>query len=264
MKTTVVIVGCLLAAAVFTGCAPGEVYKEGRSLELSKEGISVLEIIGGDGDIGIKGSDTAETIGVTADIEIAGDDTGKIRETLEKQLVFTLVKRGNRAVLESHFQSSFFILSLFLDRGRSIDLNIEVPSSLELSVTDNGGNLYISDMKNDIVIHDGDGSCVIENIRAKSVEIIDTSGPVMVTNVSGNIEINDKSEDIEISSCSGDIEIIDTTGAVLIDMCRGNLTIDDSTGAVSVEDHTGDVTLHARGRGDVSLQNVTGRVIQNY
>ena len=189
---------------------------------------------------------------------------GKIREMISNQLLFTLEKRGNRAVLHAHFAESFFLLSLFQDRGRKIDVNIELPASLELEVTDKGGNLYISDMDNDMVIHDEDGSCIVENISAKSVEIIDNAGPVLLTDVVSDIDISDKSGDVELSLCSGEIRIIDTTGDLLLEMCKGALYIEDSTGKISVEDHKGDVSIKARGRGDVSLQNVQGQVIQNY
>lgn len=264
MKIVAGLIVSLMLLFLIVGCAPQRVFTENRALELATEGVQVLEITGGNGDIGIKGTASAKQINVSGDISISGEDTGKIREMISNQLIFTLEKRGNRAVLHTHFTKSFFLLSMFLDRGRKIDVNIELPPSLKLSVTDNGGNLYIADMKNDIVVHDEDGVCIVENVSAKSVEITDNAGQLVLSNVLSDIDILDKSGDIELSLCSGKTQITDTTGDLMLEMCKGPLSIDDSTGKITVEDHNGDVTIVARGRGDVSLQNVTGKIIQNY
>lgn len=264
MKTVIWIVGCAVLFFIFAGCAAEKVYTEGKGLELEASGIRVLEITSGNGDMGIKGSDKAEAITVNADIEVMEDDPAEIREIIEQQLKFTLEKRANRAVLDAHFAKSFFLLSLFLDKGRSISLNIEVPSSLELNIHDGGGNLYISDMKNDLIVVDEDGTCVLENISADSIKVSDAAGVLILTNVRGKIELEDKSEDIELSGCEGEIRITDTTDSILVEQCKGPLYIDDSVGQIVVEDHAGAVTIHARGRGDVTLRNVNGEIIQNY
>jgi DUF4097 and DUF4098 domain-containing protein YvlB len=264
MKTIVGVAGCLLLLVLFGSCGQEQMFTENRTLEMSTEGLRVMEINGGNGDIGITGTAAAETITVRGNISVSGEDTEKIREMIGNQLVFTLEKRGNRAVLNARFAKSFFLVSMFLDRGRKIDIDIEVPDSLELAVADDGGNLYIAEMKNDIVINDEDGSCILENITAKSVKIIDNAGPVIVTNAAADIDIIDKSGDIELSRCGGEMRITDTTGDLLLEMCKGALYIDDSTGKITVEEHTGDITIKARSRGDVSLRNVNGQIIQNY
>jgi len=249
---------------ILAGCAAGTMYTEQKSLDLEMDGIRVLEIICGNGDVGIKGESGGNTLQVTGDIEVSGEDTQKIRDTLNKELVFTVEKRGNRAVLESHFKKSFFLISMFQDQGRSIHMNIEVPDRIKLEIQDNGGNLYISDMKSDITLVDEDGNCVIENVQAGTVEIKDNAGTVTLIDITANIEIDDKSDDIELSGCSGRIQITDTTDALYMDMCSGPLFINDSAGEITIENHTGDVTIEARGRGNITLQNIKGQIIQNF
>jgi DUF4097 and DUF4098 domain-containing protein YvlB len=248
---------------LFAGCSQEAQYTETESLELPAAGFRMLEINSGDGDIGIRGIDGAEAITVAGEIAVAGKDSESIRKALKNQMAFTLQERGNTAVLTAEFRKTFFLLDLFLGETRNIDLNISVPSDIEIKVRDGDGDMYISGMKSDLSITDDGGKIDIQNVKG-NVEILDNAGHLFLTKVSGKIQIDDKSEDIELKNCSGPIQIVDTTGAVSLYHCSGALTIEDSGGEIYIEEHDGDVRLKVRGRGGITLKNIRGDLIQNY
>ena len=257
------LIAGILLIFLFAGCSQEAQYTETETLELKASGLRVIEINAGDGDIGIRGVDGADTITVTGEIDIAGKDSGTVQQALEKQMDFTLQERGNTAVLTAEFRKTFFLLDLFLGETRNIDLNISVPSDIEIKVRDGDGDMYISDMKSDLSITDDGGKIDIQNVKG-NVEILDNAGHIFLSKVSGKIQIDDKSEDIELKNCSGPIQIVDTTGAVSLYHCSGALTIEDSGGEIYIEEHDGDVRLKVRGRGGITLKNIRGDLIQNY
>lgn len=253
-----------LPVFLLAACSAGSGHSEQKTLEMSAEGIDVLEIVSGSGDLGITGDAAAQDISVTADIELGTSDSVEIAETLADRLLFTLEKRGNRAVLELGFRKRFFLLELFQPSGGTVHADITVPAGMKLDIQNDGGDLYLAGMKGDLEIIDGEGECIIEQVTAGSITLEDAAGPISMSGIQGNIEISDKSEAIELSGCSGQIEINDTTDEILVDGCSGELIIIDTGGQISVANHSGDVTIQARGRGDVTLENISGQIIQNF
>ena len=77
MRTIAGILGVLVSLFLFGSCSQEEVFTEKRELEMAAEGVRVLEINGGNGDIGINGSPSMESIAVTGNITVSGEDAGE-------------------------------------------------------------------------------------------------------------------------------------------------------------------------------------------
>ncbi len=246
-----------------SGCAPETSFSETQELALPIDGIRIIEIKSGNGDVGIRGVAQLSEIKVTAEVEIRGKDSKRIRETLENQLVLTLEKRSNTAVFNGYFKNAVFPLSLFLKQYRKVHINIDVPAHLEAAVTDEDGNLYISGMRNDVSVQDDAGKIVLENIAGR-LSIEDLAGDIILDAVKGSVEIDDKGGEVELKNSSGSIYIVDTTDGIRLSSCSGPVRIRDAGGKIIIENHTGEIQIRARGRGDVTLKNIDGDVIQNY
>lgn len=257
------LIAGILLIFLFAGCSQEAQYTETETLELEVSGLRMIEINAGDGDIGIRGVDGSDTISVTGEIDIAGKDSGTVRQVLEKQMDFSLEGRGNTAVLTARFRKLFFLLDLFQGQTRKLNLDVRVPSTIEVVIIDGDGDLYISDIRNDVTVTDNGGKIDIQNVRG-DIEVSDHAGSMVLTDTAGKIQIEDKSEDIELEKCSGPVQIVDTTGAIRVFRCTGSLSIEDSGGEIYIEEHEGDVRLKARGRGDIVLKGIRGDLIQNY
>lgn len=219
-----------LAGAEYNG------YTEARDLQLSAEGITVFELDAGPGSLTIKGSPDARDIKVTALIRIDDDDDEKARRRIASDVTLTLVKTHDRAKLNAEFDTGF--------RGRDqeglIDLEIEMPAGLNLSVTDGSGSIDIGDVSADIVVDDGSGSIVIRNV--------------------GNLRIDDGSGSISVAAAAGDVSIDDGSGQITVEKVGGSVTIDDGSGGIDVSDVEHDLIIVDDGSGSLSVQNVRGSV----
>ena len=222
-----------LASAEYNG------YTEARDLQLSTDGITEFEVDTGAGSLTIKGIPGASEIRVKALIRIDNDDDEKARRAIESDVTLTLVKSNHRAKLKAEFDNKFWRGS----RGGLIDLEVEMPADLKLSVDDGSGSIDIGDVMADIKVDDGSGSIVIRNV--------------------GNIRIDDGSGFIKVAIAGGDVSIDDGSGEITVEQVGGNVTIDDGSGGIDVSDVEHDLIIVDDGSGGLSVQNVRGSVKKN-
>ncbi len=230
----------ILIMVVFTASlanAAWDEYEEVRDLNLSAGGISALEIEAGAGSLEVIGVTGTDDIVVIATIQVPEDDDDKARKIIASRLVLSLEKEGDNAVLKSYFEDSF------MNFGDSphVQLEVRVPSRLDLNVDD------------------GSGSIVVENV-AGNIELEDGSGSILMTNVGGNVEIDDGSGSISVEGVSGDLYIGDGSGSIKVREVTGSVTVDDGSGSINVTDVEQDLIIEDDGSGSLNFSNIGGRV----
>ena len=232
-------------------------YGESRNLSLSSKGISEMKIDCGAGFLELKGIEGLNEIRVRAEI-IAGNRKGeKLREYIEENVELSLEKKGNRAVLISRINHYSF--SIF--RGNSeylINLTIEVPSELNLSIKDGSRNIDLSNTNGELEINDGSGSIEIADINGR-VRIHDGSGDLYMDNVNGDVEIEDGSGSIDVRRLTGDLAISDGSGGIEAKSINGDLNIIDGSGSLWTSDIDGNLEIRD-GSGSIFIDGVSNHV----
>ena len=213
-------------------------YTETRDLELSADGVDLLEIDAGAGSIVVNGDANANNIKVKAIIRI-DDDEDDARMIIEKNLILKLEAKRGKAKLDAHFDHGAW---RFNDSG-AVDLEVQIPYGLNIFVDDGSGSMSIQDVGGDVSIDDGSGSIVV--MGAASVAIDDGAGSIKISSVTGDVEVEDGSGDIKIREVGG------------------RVTIDDGSGKIDVSDVELDLDIVSDGSGSVQLSDIRGAVHQD-
>ncbi len=150
--------------------------------------------------------------------------------------------------------------SFFSGTSPRLDREIEVPHGLALEVRDSSGAMEIH----------GVGSA---DVRDSSGEIVigDVSGDLRIDHSSGSIEVSDVSGEVRLEDSSGSIEVRRVGGSVLVDRdSSGSIEVEqvqqnvlvrrDSSGGISVADVGGDFTVERDTSGSIHYEDVKGRV----
>lgn len=224
----------LLAAGLPTAAAAD--YEEVRDLSLNADGIGALEIAAGAGSLLVTGVAESSTIVVEAIIRIPGEDAEGAREIIESNLVLSLERDDDRAVLEARFENG----SWFSGDSGSIELEVTVPEAMALDIEDGSGSIAIRDITADIGIEDGSGS-------------------IDLRQVGGQVTIDDGSGSISAQQVGGDITITDGSGSLEVAQVAGSVVIDDGSGSITVSGVARDLQILESGSGSLSITGVNGR-----
>lgn len=231
----------LLILTMFTASLAGAAlngYEEVRELTLDTRGIDMLSIENGAGSIDIQGVSGTTEITVTATILVPGKNNDKAMKRIENDLVLTLDKDSDVAVLKAYFKEGGFFN--FGD-GPSVQLDVRMPAGMHLDVDDGSGSINVENVRGDIMLDDGSGSITMIDVGGE-IEIDDGSGSISVTNVGGNISINDGSGSIKVRGVAGTV------------------TVDDGSGSIDVSNVEEDLIIVDDGSGGLDFSNIAGRV----
>jgi hypothetical protein len=212
-------------------------FEKVQDLSLSTEGIQRLQIDSGSGFLKVTGNSSSRDIEVKAEIIVKGKSDKDANEYIRKNVILTLKRKGDKAVLISKFKNNIF------SGSRAINLTVNVPKNIHLDVDDGSGQMSIQNITGDIYVEDGSGEIEIENIQG-NVKIVDGSGTVSVRDVEGDVSINDGSGTIDVSGVSGTV------------------VVDDGSGSINIEGVGGDVHIKDDGSGSLSIRDVKGKVIK--
>lgn len=225
------IVMTMFASSLTYGVWNG--YTETRDLELSTNGVDILEIDAGAGSIVVNGATDSSIITVKAIIRVDDNEDDAI-EMIEKHLVLKLERKQSNAILDAYFERSAW----HYNDSAAVDLEISIPHGLAISVDDGSGPMQIDNVHSDVSIDDGSGS--IEVSGASSVVVDDGSGSVRIMNVTGDVEVEDGSGDIKIQAVGGTVTIDDGSGSIDVRDVELDLNIvDDGSGSVRIADVRG-------------------------
>ena len=211
-------------------------YEESRNLTLDAGGIDTVEIEAGAGSLEVRGSADAQAITVTALIQVPEKEE-KAQKIIESDLVLTLERNGDTAVLNGYFESSGWGWG----DSPSIRLEVEVPERVALEIEDGAGSIKIWDVSGNIAIEDGSGS-------------------LQMSNVGGDIRIEDGSGSISVEGVGGDISIDDGSGSITVKDVRGSVVVDDGSGGINVTDVDADLIIEDDGSGALNFARIDGRV----
>lgn len=224
--------------ASFANAAWNE-YTDVRELKLDADGIDDIIIEAGAGNMSVKGVAGLDSIVVTATVVVPDTDEKDAMQFIEKKMRLSLDRNGDRAKLDSWFEQGFF------GRGSSarIDLEINVPTGMNVSIDDGSGSIDISDVSAAVSIDDGSGSIELRNVL--------------------DVNIDDGSGSIDVANASGDVSIVDGSGSIKVQSVGGSVTIDDGSGGIDVSDVERDLIIVDDGSGGFRFSNVRGRVEQD-
>lgn len=234
----------ILLIAMFTASlahAAWNDYIEVRDLKMDAGGIRSLAIDAGAGSLDISGDPTADAIVVIATVTVANEKADEARKIMASDMVLTLERDGDTALLKSYFESDG---SWGWGEQNGIALEVRVPEHLGLAVDDGAGSMEIRDVRGDIKVDDGSGS-------------------IVMTAVGGNIELEDGSGSISINGAGDDIRIVDGSGSIRVRQVGGSVVVADGSGSIDVSDVGRDLIVEEDGSGSLRFAGVQGRVEQD-
>jgi hypothetical protein len=220
-----------------------------RTAVVPAAGIQRIVIDSGAGLLRVEGRD-----GATA-VNVRGNACTSDSDYLPSMQVKT-TRSGNDLRIETVMPERFVLFNFFEAR---IDLTVLLPTNIP------------------VVIDDGSGSVVVQNVAAMSID--DGSGSLEIRNVRGNVSINDGSGSIDVSGVGGEVRVSDGSGTILVnnagsvlveedgsgsiqisDVKRGVKIDDDGSGSISVTGVGGDFTVNDKGSGGISYDKIAGKV----
>lgn len=236
---SILVIGFL---ATSLASAAGSSYEEERTLSLTTRGVDTLNVENGSGRIEIVGVSGSQEIVVTAALQVPGRNADKARKRIENDLVLTLERDSDTAVLKAYFKQSGIFRS---GQNSLVHLNVRMPENLHLILDDGSGSIEVDGVRGDISLDDGSGS-------------------ITMAEVGGNIEIHDGSGSISVRGVGGDISIHDGSGSIKVSGVAGSVIVDDGSGGIDVSDVGKDLIIVEDGSGGLNFANISGRIEKKF
>ncbi|MDN5213455.1 hypothetical protein QQ020_15400 [Fulvivirgaceae bacterium BMA12] len=282
-------------------------FTTSKTLQLSADDLKALTVNSGAGHVTVRGHDS-DVITVEADVVLSAVSIKRAVRIVEEFMHLSLFREGDKAILESRFnfqKRNDFLEAInpdgfFSAPARKIDLVVNVPKNLALSIYDRSGDLEIADIENDLTVDDRSGNLHIKNIHGnlnlkdssgdmelidintnngakKMVKINDNSGAINLVRVNGNLTLRDSSGDMRLANINTNqgvenmIKITDNSGSISLENINGNLNLRDSSGDIDMRNMNGNITLRdtsgglniGKVDGDLKLTDSSGDIRAN-
>lgn len=160
-------------------------YSETRDLEVSADGVELLEIDAGAGNIVVNGDANATSIKVKAVIRV-DDDEKDARRLIDKDLVLKLETKHGKARLDSYFEQNFWH-----NDGAAVDLDVHIPQGLAIFVDDGSGSMHIEGVLSNVGVDDGSGGIDVADVEHDLDSIDYGNGSVQLADIRGAVKQND-------------------------------------------------------------------------
>lgn len=143
----------------------------------------------------------------------------------------------------------------------SLDLEVTVPKSAQLNITDTGGTIELSDVGPATIVDEA-GDLLLKGING-DLEISDEAGEVRVAGVAGNVLLKDGAGNIELEDIRGNVRITrDGSGDISVAKIGGNVEVfEDGAGNITAREVANNVTVGKDGSGDINVSEVGGDFI---
>jgi hypothetical protein len=253
-KSFIISMAAIIVLTVSATCAVE--YNEIKNMDLSTAGLDQLTADVGAGFLKIRGVAGLDRIEVEAEFVIKKLSENKAKQFIKDKLIFTLEKKGSRAVLTAKQKP---MRNIFGSVSYVINLTVRVPELLKMKIDDGSGSMTVDNIKTDVWVDDGSGSIVLTDIGG-AVEIDDGSGDIELQNIGGDIELDDGSGTVEVTGSRGRVEIDDGSGSIRIRDVVGDVIISDGSGSISISGVENDVHIRDAGSGSVNISDVKGQV----
>lgn len=208
------------------------VFNARRDLDLPAAGLNSLILKTQAGDLRIVG-----VAGITK-VELHGKACASSAEQLEK---LQLQHRGGGDRLEVNTTApDEKEMKLFGSNYAYIDLEVRVPQTLALELTDSSGDIEITD--------------------SGAVDLTDSSGDITIHDPRGDVRIRDTSGDIEIDQAQGNVVVAsDSSGDIEIEGARLDVTVEnDSSGDIEIKKVSGNARVGRDSSGDIRFRSIGG------
>lgn len=199
-------------------------------------------------------------------LKVRGDAAGGVKAT--GRACASSESLLGKIALESRRENDTIYLTVVMAEGMgdmfsfgrysSLDLDIVVPRTAELDVTDSSGDVELSDVGT-TRIDDGSGDQLLTNING-SLAINDSSGEIRVVSVAGRVQVEDSSGGIDIEDVRGDVVIVsDSSGDIAIAKVTGDVeVVNDSSGNITIREVKRNVKIDNDSSGDINVSDVGG------
>jgi hypothetical protein len=243
--------GLAFTLALWAAPAAAEDYcrhKAQRSAALDVAGATRVEVVARAGSLRIEGR------AGLARLSASGTACAPEAAQLDKVQILA-TRQGGTLRVEAQVPEGTWGLG-----NASLDLRIELPDSLALKVEDTSGPLEVRGVAAlDLV--DSSGEIVVEDVKG-DLSVQDSSGEMRLLGVGGSVRVSDSSGEIEITRVGGGVEIEqDSSGGIRIAQVSGAVRVRaDGSGEIDVRDVGGDFTVDRDGSGDITHRGVKGKV----
>ena len=237
------VAAVLLLAAVVACCGyAGSVAAASKHEETSRSTIEIkgetsLVILGTKGNIVVTGEEGRKEIFLEVVKCVKAESKEEARRFISEMKI-VVVRDGGEIRIKTEYpkssRSGKNIFSYILGRGpmMRMDMKLQVPQGLELSVNTASGDISASRM----------------------------TGPVDMNAASGDIEASHVGNTLKISVASGDIDVVNVEGKASLYSASGDITARRIAGDADVRTSSGDVDLMELGV-NLNLITASGDVI---
>ena len=250
MRRTLVILALSLIplAAAADECR----YSAPRSLHDDLSGVHGVQVELHSQDMHLAGS------GSSTALDIRGRACASSQAQLDN-LQVTEHREGDQLIIDVGSNHSFNI-RVFGVSYDYLDLQMQLPANMPVTVTSGSGDAYISGLTQ-VDAQTGSGDLHISNI-AGAVSVTAGSGDIEIANVGSVHAGSVGSGDIKARTVHNDVHIGSVgSGDVVLDQVGGSVEVGTlGSGDLSVSNVHGDLTVGAKGSGDVSHSNIGGKV----
>jgi DUF4097 and DUF4098 domain-containing protein YvlB len=261
-KTSPALLAFALAGLLWFAAPPAQAADRGSfQRTLTVTGSVDLDVRTGSGDIDVH-SGAVGTVQITGRIKVSGwSDNGeeKVRKLEQNP---PIEQKGNSIRIG-------YITDPELRHNVSIDYQIVVPQSTNLTAHSGSGDLKIDGIKGPLVARTGSGDVHISNLGSR-VEAHSGSGDLRMENVngdvlartgSGNIQGDGVAGAFDAETGSGDVSLRQTaTGEVRVRTGSGGLDLHGVRGMLDANTGSGDLTVEGNPGGEWKLSAGSGTI----
>ena len=234
--------------------ADGCKYKAQRAAAMDADGVTAVEIFALAGDLKVRGHQGATQVKATGNACTS-------REDMLEAIDITVQRHGDEIrILAEMPDISGETNRKWKNKYAIMDLDIELPDTVSVSLHDSSGDLRVSNVSG-IELTDSSGDIKLENIHGNVLIPQDSSGDISMKEV-GAVTIQvDSSGEIDIEDADSVTIANDTSGDITLQRIQGNVLIgNDSSGRISVREIGGNFVVENDTSGGIRYAKVSGSV----
>lgn len=228
-------------------------YQAPRALKLDLAGVHGVQIEVHSHDLHLLGNGSA------TDLQLSGRACASDQSLLDK-LQVTSRREGDQLIVDIGNKEGWFNINLFGSSYAYLDLKLQLPSSMPVTLDVGSGDAHVSDLQQ-LASHVGSGDLDVRRITGKLSSSVG-SGDVDAEDI-GSLELGSVgSGDVKASNIRGDVHIGSIgSGDVTLRQVAGSVQASTlGSGDLSVKDVQGNLSVSAVGSGDVDHSGVKGKV----
>jgi hypothetical protein len=234
---------------VSSASAQGDRYSVERKAQASSSGARRIRVENGSGRLIINGKQGVSAVSATAMVRGSSQSAVDAVKLITERNGDEIVVKADRPDSRRSWHDNV-----------SVDLTVEVPSNLQLDVSDGSGGAQIDNV-GPLTVDAGSGGVRITNVNG-GADVTSGSGGARLSSVHGDVAVSSGSGGITIAGVTGSVNVRDAgSGGIHVSQVTGSLHLGSiGSGSLNADNIGGDLTLDSKGSGSVSYTNVKGHV----